>query len=81
MSDAVCEPAAAGPLAQYRAMEDATLAARIDAVRERMGERLVILGHHYQQDGVIAHADITERRAKRLYSAACISWPRRPISS
>ena len=23
-----------------------------------MGDRLVILGHHYQQDGVIAHADL-----------------------
>ncbi|MFM8891803.1 MAG: quinolinate synthase NadA, partial [Planctomycetia bacterium] len=29
-----------------------------EAVRRRMGGRLVILGHHYQQDGVIAHADL-----------------------
>ena len=48
----------AGPLAAYRAREDAVLADRIEAVRRRMGPRLVILGHHYQQDGVIAHADL-----------------------
>jgi quinolinate synthase len=41
----------------YRSLEDAELSARIEAVRRRMGARLVILGHHYQQDGVIAHAD------------------------
>ena len=70
MPDALCEPAAAGPLAQYRAMEDATLSARIEAVRSRMGERLVILGHHYQQDGVIAHADITGDSYQLSVSAA-----------
>ncbi len=49
---------AAGPLAAYRGLEDAVLEARIEAVRRQMGKRLVILGHHYQQDGVIAHADL-----------------------
>jgi quinolinate synthase len=48
----------AGPLAAYRGLDDAVLSERIEAVRRRMGERLVILGHHYQQDGVIAHADL-----------------------
>jgi quinolinate synthase len=48
----------AAPLAAYRSLGDAALAERIDAVRRRMGSRLVILGHHYQQDGVIAHADL-----------------------
>jgi quinolinate synthase len=48
----------AGPLAAYRGLEDAILDERIEAVRRRMGPRLVILGHHYQQDGVIAHADL-----------------------
>ncbi|NDC64558.1 MAG: quinolinate synthase NadA [Planctomycetia bacterium] len=48
----------AGPLAAYRSREDAVLADRIEGVRRRMGPRLVILGHHYQQDGVIAHADL-----------------------
>ena len=48
----------AGPLAAYRVLDDAVLGERIEAVRRRMGPRLVILGHHYQQDGVIAHADL-----------------------
>ena len=48
----------ASPLAWYRELDDATLSARIEAVRQRMGPRLLILGHHYQQDGVIAHADL-----------------------
>ncbi len=46
------------PLAHYRSLDDAALDERIEAVRRRMGSRLVILGHHYQQDGVIAHADL-----------------------
>ena len=51
-------PEPAGPLAAYRGLGDAVLSERIEAVRRRMGPRLVILGHHYQQDGVIAHADL-----------------------
>jgi quinolinate synthase len=52
------DAASAGPLAAYRGLDDAVLSARIEAVRRRMGRRLVILGHHYQQDVVIAHADL-----------------------
>ena len=48
----------AGPLAAYRGLGDAVLSERIEAIRRRMGPRLVILGHHYQQDGVISHADL-----------------------
>ena len=47
----------ASPFPAYRGLEDAALAERIEAVRRQLGPRLVILGHHYQQDGVIAHAD------------------------
>ncbi len=52
------EPPAAGPLDAYRKLDDAVLASRIDEVRQRLGSRVLILGHHYQQDGVIAHADL-----------------------
>jgi quinolinate synthase len=52
------EPLAAGPLDAYRKLDDAVLASRIDEVRQRLGSRVLILGHHYQQDGVIAHADL-----------------------
>jgi quinolinate synthase len=57
MSTAVDSVPRAAPFPEYRGLEDTHLADRIEAVRRRMGERLVILGHHYQQDGVIAHAD------------------------
>ncbi len=49
----------ASPLPAYRGLPDGILQERIEGVRRRMGSRLVILGHHYQQDGVIAHADLT----------------------
>jgi len=52
------EPLTAGPLEAYRKLDDATLASRIDEVRQRLGSRVLILGHHYQQDAVIAHADL-----------------------
>jgi quinolinate synthase len=48
----------ASPFPAYRGLPDELLQERIEAVRRRMGPRLVILGHHYQQDGVIAHADL-----------------------
>lgn len=58
VAPATTEPASASPLAAYRELTDEALAARIEAVRQRLGPRLLILGHHYQQDGVIAHADL-----------------------
>ncbi len=41
----------------YRELTDPELRFRIQAARDRLGPRLVILGHHYQQDEVIAFAD------------------------
>ena len=58
MTQTLPDIGAAGPLAAYRSLGDEILSERIEAVRRRMGPRLVILGHHYQQDGVIAHADL-----------------------
>ena len=52
------EPLPAGPLEAYRKLDDTALASRIDKVRQRLGSRVLILGHHYQQDAVIAHADL-----------------------
>jgi len=45
-------------LAPYRSLENEELSQRIEAVRGRMGSRLLILGHHYQQDEVISHSDL-----------------------
>ena len=45
-------------LAPYRSLENEELSQRIEAIRAQMGSRLLILGHHYQQDEVIAHSDL-----------------------
>ncbi|MBI1370516.1 MAG: quinolinate synthase NadA [Planctomycetes bacterium] len=42
---------------KYRSMSDADLAAAIRARKAQLGHQLVILGHHYQADDVVAHAD------------------------
>ncbi len=42
----------------YRSLDNETLQQRINAVRAEMGPRLLILGHHYQQDEVIALSDL-----------------------
>jgi quinolinate synthase len=43
----------------YLELDDAAIASRIVEAKRRLGASLVILGHHYQRDDVIAHADIT----------------------
>jgi quinolinate synthase len=52
-------PTPAFELQPYKSLENAELTARIQAVREQLGSQLLILGHHYQQDEVIALADVT----------------------
>lgn len=43
----------------YLVMPDAEIHERIQQAREELGKRVVILGHHYQRDDVIRHADLT----------------------
>lgn len=43
----------------YLGLPDDEMALRIGAARAALGERLVILGHHYQRDEVIRFADYT----------------------
>ena len=43
--------------AAYQRMSDDELHARIRAAKETLGEKLVVLGHFYQRDEVIQHAD------------------------
>ena len=43
----------------YLVMADEEIYERIKAAREELGSRVVILGHHYQRDDVIEHADLT----------------------
>jgi len=44
---------------KYLGLSDAEMDVRIAAARSRLGNRLVILGHHYQRDEVIKFADYT----------------------
>ena len=44
---------------KYTAMTDEQLAGAIAARRAELGDDLVILGHHYQQDDVVRFADFT----------------------
>jgi quinolinate synthase len=46
------------PFESYRGLADAALEHRIATVKARMGDSLLILGHHYQQDEVIRFADL-----------------------
>jgi quinolinate synthase len=46
-------------LEDFLVMAEPDLAASIEAAREALGKRVVILGHHYQRDDVIRHADLT----------------------
>jgi quinolinate synthase len=45
-------------LQPYKSLSNAELTSRIVAVRCQFGPKLLILGHHYQQDEVIALADL-----------------------
>src|SRR3954465_1074846 len=44
---------------RYLGLSDEEMARRIAAAKATLGRRLVILGHHYQRDEVIAFADYT----------------------
>ena len=43
----------------YNQLSDAELRLRIRRAKETLGPKLVILGHHYQQDAVVEFADFT----------------------
>ena len=57
-------------LEDYFGLSDAELSERIEAARKELGSRLVILGHHYQRDDVICHADYTGDSFKLAQLAA-----------
>jgi len=54
----------------YTLLDDEDCEARILRARETLGERLVILGHHYQRDEVFQHADFTGDSLKLSRQAA-----------
>jgi quinolinate synthase len=55
---------------QYLRLSDDEMDARIAEAKRTLGERLVILGHHYQRDEVIKFADFTGDSLKLARAAA-----------
>jgi quinolinate synthase len=66
----------------YTKLTAAELAQAISRRREELGDQLVILGHHYQTDEVIQHADVTGDSLKLSQIAADLAATRaknRPV--
>jgi quinolinate synthase len=57
----------------YRGLSDDEMTVRIGAAKAALGDRLVILGHHYQRDEVIRFADYTGDSLKLAQAAAARS--------
>ena len=53
-------PAPLHELKPYKSLSNEELSARIEAVRRQLGPKLMILGHPYQQDEVLAHRDLRD---------------------
>src|SRR5438874_1662569 len=85
------EPGVGCNFDSYLLVPDNTLHDRIAAAKARLGEDVVILGHHYQRDEVIQFADFrgdSSNSRFRLrkptpaisFSAASTSWPKAQTS-
>ncbi|MBI5138083.1 MAG: quinolinate synthase NadA [Nitrospirae bacterium] len=57
MLTAIAPVSTGHPFEPYAGLRPEQVHARIQAAKATLGERLVILGHHYQRDEVIQHAD------------------------
>jgi len=58
------------PIEDYLRLSPEALDRRIAAAKESLGKRLLILGHHYQQDDVIKFADVRGDSLKLSQEAA-----------
>ncbi|MBP6821600.1 MAG: quinolinate synthase NadA [Acidobacteria bacterium] len=47
------------PIEDYLNLGEEELYRRIQVAKKTLGDRVVVLGHHYQRDDVICHADLT----------------------
>lgn len=57
---------------QYRGVGEDQILARIEERKEQLADRLLILGHHYQQDSVYRFADLSGDSLKLSREAATI---------
>src|SRR5580704_4815642 len=55
---------------EYTGLGEEETASRIRAAKVALGSRLVILGHHYQRDAIIEHADFRGDSYKLAKDAA-----------
>ncbi|MDX1496226.1 MAG: quinolinate synthase NadA [Salinisphaeraceae bacterium] len=55
---------------EFSLLDDVECDARIRAAKEKLGDKLLILGHHYQRDEVFRHADISGDSLKLSRQAA-----------
>lgn len=53
------EKSAVKPIDEYLNLSEQELYDRIRQAKRELGDRVVILGHHYQRDDVVCHADLT----------------------
>jgi quinolinate synthase len=66
------------PTISDRELSDEEVLVELSAIKKRLADQVVVLGHHYQQDDVIAFADITgdslelARKAAEIKSAEYI---------
>ena len=61
---------------RYTRLSDDELSTAIEDRRRRLGEQLVILGHHYQADEVVRHADFTGDSLKLSQLAGSVARER-----
>lgn len=60
---------------QFSLLDDADCDARIRAAKAKLGDKLVLLGHHYQREEVYRHADLTGDSLKLANLAADVDAP------
>ncbi len=62
--------ASAAAIQQFTGLSDAECIERIEAAKAALGDRLIILGHHYQREEVFRHADVSGDSLKLSREAA-----------